>query len=635
MQAIKILTPLAQEHPDAWWYDEPRFAAMLALGHLDLYVDQDHNAARQQFEQVRDWADILAKMDAPDRDKTFQRLIILKQVQSREGLATLAAISRDYATLKILTEDSDRLLDTLSSVQGTGDERHKIRLAINFANTFTETDPELADQYFRKAVAGAREALERDTTRFGKSWNAQALVTAATFFVQRDTRFASELMVQAEQILTRLAADFPEVPDYLQRRNELRVRLIDVLVKRGEFPEAARIQDELPPAETPQDCWRIAGLYERAGQRSDADRLYEQALQRALENTPPLQEVRYWQRELAFGQSPAPHARPGLAARWAATAAEKFPVDAVLEVSLGMVAYRNLQLEAAVRHCNHAMELDPANDEAYAVRSAVLAKQGKYDEALAGYARALELNPRNAWSWCDRGKILLDHFQRDQEALSDFDHAIAIEPLPHFYQQRAAVHLRLQQYEGAHADFDAILNSGQADISTCHQAALVALACSKRHSYQEICLGLVNQLCDTTELATVSCTAWTCALAPDAIDDYRIAIEFSRKAVAAEPENGQFKGGLGAILFRAGDLDEAHIVLSEVLEAPAYEDSSMPYDHYFLAMTEHHRGHSDEAKGHLQKANEIAAAELAQSPAWNRRLALELLRKEAEALIGN
>ncbi|MEZ6039695.1 MAG: tetratricopeptide repeat protein [Planctomycetaceae bacterium] len=71
--------------------------------------------------------------------------------------------------------------------------------------------------------------------------------------------------------------------------------------------------------------------------------------------------------------------------------------------------------------------------------------------------------------------------------------------------------------------------------------------------------------------------------------------------------------GLGAILFRAGDLDEAHKVLNEALDLPTQDGNSPASVHYFLAMNEHHRGHSDNAKSHLQKANEVADAELLSS----------------------
>ena len=128
-------------------------------------------------------------------------------------------------------------------------------------------------------------------------------------------------------------------------------------------------------------------------------------------------------------------------------------------------------------------------------------------------------------------------------------------------------------------------------------------------------------------------TTWACSLASNAVDDYSPVIVLARKAVDSEPENAQYLTGLGAVLFRAGQFDEAQKTLLQSLDKAADEKTSPSYAHYFLAMTEHRRGKTEEAKRHLQTANELAESELATSPVWNRRLTLELLRKEAQQML--
>ena len=51
-------------------------------------------------------------------------------------------------------------------------------------------------------------------------------------------------------------------------------------------------------------------------------------------------------------------------------------------------------------------------------------------------------------------------------------------------------------------------------------------------------------------------------------------------------------------------------------------------------MTEHHLGNKQAAHDQLETANQSAEAELAKTPSWSRKLTLELLRKETEALTG-
>ena len=51
-------------------------------------------------------------------------------------------------------------------------------------------------------------------------------------------------------------------------------------------------------------------------------------------------------------------------------------------------------------------------------------------------------------------------------------------------------------------------------------------------------------------------------------------------------------------------------------------------------MAHHRQGNAELARSYLDKATEWAEQEIADKPAWNRKLTLELLRKEAESLIG-
>jgi len=62
------------------------------------------------------------------------------------------------------------------------------------------------------------------------------------------------------------------------------------------------------------------------------------------------------------------------------------------------------------------------------------------------------------------------------------------------------------------------------------------------------------------------------------------------------------------------------------------------YTHFFLAMAHHRLGHAAEAKNWLDKAMAGAERELRHptsdaSRVWNRRLTLQLLQREAEAVV--
>jgi tetratricopeptide (TPR) repeat protein len=97
--------------------------------------------------------------------------------------------------------------------------------------------------------------------------------------------------------------------------------------------------------------------------------------------------------------------------------------------------------------------------------------------------------------------------------------------------------------------------------------------------------------------------------------------------------------GLGAALFRAGQLDEARKVLTNAAGAATPGTTSPAYSWYFLAMTHHRLGNPAEARSWYDKAvrhtEEVLAKDREEgSLPWNRRATLELLRDEAAALLG-
>ena len=159
--------------------------------------------------------------------------------------------------------------------------------------------------------------------------------------------------------------------------------------------------------------------------------------------------------------------------------------------------------------------------------------------------------------------------------------------------------------------------------------------------YRDACAAMVGKFGETDDPMAANFAAWTCALAPDAVDDYEPVLALATKAVEAQPDSDQFLNTLGAILYRAGRHDEAIERLTELDRRRETADgdvqSSPAYTWYFLAMAHQKAGNAEQAREYLNKANQSTDEVLADEenpPAWNRRATLELLRKEAEALLG-
>ncbi|PSB16868.1 hypothetical protein C7B61_11415 [filamentous cyanobacterium CCP1] len=87
----------------------------------------------------------------------------------------------------------------------------------------------------------------------------------------------------------------------------------------------------------------------------------------------------------------------------------------------------------------------------------VLAKQSRYDEALACFDRAIELQPDYHEAWVFRGVVLI-HLERYQEALESCDRAIELCPTNSeaWIFRGAALH-QLGNYRTAYASYEQAL----------------------------------------------------------------------------------------------------------------------------------------------------------------------------------
>jgi tetratricopeptide (TPR) repeat protein len=165
----------------------------------------------------------------------------------------------------------------------------------------------------------------------------------------------------------------------------------------------------------------------------------------------------------------------------------------------------------------------------------------------------------------------------------------------------------------------------------------------KAAEHRSDCAKIFRELAQAEKPHEAHWVAWACTLAPDAIDDWPRAVALAEKAAKSDPKSHSYLNTLGAVLYRAGRLDEAVARLSEadaVVNEPSGPIKSSPaYTWFFLAMAHHRLGHSEKAKKWLDKAaawTDKAIREADKNTEdlpWNRRLTLNLLRAEAQALL--
>jgi tetratricopeptide (TPR) repeat protein len=158
---------------------------------------------------------------------------------------------------------------------------------------------------------------------------------------------------------------------------------------------------------------------------------------------------------------------------------------------------------------------------------------------------------------------------------------------------------------------------------------------------------MLGQFADTEDAHISNFTSWSCALAAGAVPDFSLPITLAQRSVELDSDNVVFHlNTLGAVLYRAGQFDEALAQLNEAelqQRDPSRAGTHSPaYTWYFLAMTHDRLGHRDEAHKWYEKAaawtNKILAATnedgtVIPSVPSNRRLTLELLQSEVSDML--
>ncbi len=110
--------------------------------------------------------------------------------------------------------------------------------------------------------------------------------------------------------------------------------------------------------------------------------------------------------------------------------------------------------EEAIADYNKAIELNLNLADAWGSRGDAKVNLQRYEEAIADFDKAVELNPNHDRAWGARGFAKVN-LQRHEEAITDFDKAIELNPnLDSAWLLRGDANVNLQRYEEAITDFD-------------------------------------------------------------------------------------------------------------------------------------------------------------------------------------
>jgi len=268
-----------------------------------------------------------------------------------------------------------------------------------------------------------------------------------------------------------------------------------------------------------------------------------------------------------------------------------------------------------------AVELNEGSASAYSARGKICAAMGLPDRAIADFTKALEFKPDDAWVLHSRAHAHEANGNLDQ-AITDLTEAVRLAP------EEAGLYARA---------IELAPNRGP----SWYTRALARLAGRDIDAYRSECAAMADQFGQTEDADNAYWTAWTCVLAADAVADYSRPVALAQKAVKSDPASHSRLTALGAILYRAGRLDEAIKRLTEAEQLATDADPktkvSPAYKWFFLAMAHHRLRQHDKAKKCFDKAvawTDKVMQDHQESTGprlpWSRRVTLQLLRQEAE-----
>lgn len=147
------------------------------------------------------------------------------------------------------------------------------------------------------------------------------------------------------------------------------------------------------------------------------------------------------------------------------------PDEAAASFNKGKLLAQRKDYPSAIVSYTRAIELSPRWAEVYVQRGIALRMSGQLDQAIEDFDKATELNPKVtqnnravAQAYTNRGQVLAMRFEFDR-AINDFDQALKLFPedlRPYF--DRAEARLFLEDFKGALADYDLYLTKEKQNV---------------------------------------------------------------------------------------------------------------------------------------------------------------------------
>ena len=137
----------------------------------------------------------------------------------------------------------------------------------------------------------------------------------------------------------------------------------------------------------------------------------------------------------------------------------------------GLMYLDRQQFPEALADANKFIELKPDNKMAYDMRATAYTRLNEPAKALADYNKCVELSPDDHRSYNNIGTLLMNSFQKYDEALAALNKAISIQPVNYYFLNRSICYFKMNNIAKAREDA-LIAEKGGTVVTDAYKASL-------------------------------------------------------------------------------------------------------------------------------------------------------------------